>query len=301
MTSPALGQALALASAVFFAFSVVCVSRSEVRSGDRGVFFSVLVTVVFSSLLWLVQEGGATGIMGTPAWWRGVGWFALAGICAMVLGRTFVFASIRALGVTRAAATKRLNPFFSVAVAALVLQERVSGLAWLGMGIIAIGFGLLVRDTLKKVEGKDSVPLSSYGWGVASAMAYACAYTARKLGLAELPVPAFGTLISALAGLAFILAGAAVSARNRATVTGVFRNLDRWTIAAGVCMSIGQIANFVALLHERISVIVMISSMEIFIASFLAVVVFRTESRPNRATQIAAVIATAGVILVAMG
>jgi hypothetical protein len=45
--------------------------------------------------------------------------------------------------------------------------------------------------------------------------------------------------------------------------------------------------------------VVMIASLEIFISSFLSVVVFRTEARPDLETYIAAAIATAGVIAIA--
>lgn len=301
MAPSTFGNALAFFSAICFAWSVVCVSRSGIREGDRGVFFSVLVTIGFSAALWLLSEGPKAGDVGTGDWWRGIVWFTVAGICAMVLGRNLLFASIRRLGVTRASATKRLNPFFSVACAAIFLSERITPLAGLGMAVIAMGFGLLVRDSLTRTDDGIVIPIAGYGWGVAAAIAYAGAYVTRKLGLADLPAPAFGTLVSALAGLGFMLVTATLSLRHRQNLLGVFRNLDRWLVMASVAMSVGQISLFVALLYQRISVIVMIASLEVFIASFLAVVVFRTELRPGPMTQAAAVLATIGVALVAFG
>jgi len=301
MTDPQFGQFLALLSAFGFAGYVVMVSRSTIRTGDRGVTFSVLVTIVFSAALWLVIEGVDAGDTGTPDWWTGVFWFMAAGLCAMVLGRTLVYASIQKLGATRATAVKRLNPFFSVVLAALFLAEPITGQSVVGMAAIALGFYLLVRASAARLLDAGPAPaLMDYAWGVGAALAYAGAYITRKIGLDFLPQPAFGTLVSAVTGLAIFMLLAVFNAKRRAQLLGVFANLDRWLVLAAVLVSFGQITLFAALLYERVSVIVMIASLEIFIASFLAVVIFKTESRPDRMTMLAAAIATAGVVTMAL-
>lgn len=302
MSGPLLGQLLALASAACFATTSVFISRSPMRTGDRGVTFSVLVTIVFSTALWLVTEGGDLSALERDGAMMAVAWFAVAGLCAMVFGRSLLYLSIRTLGVTRASATKRLNPFFSVALAALVLAEPVTAVSGAGMAVIALGFWMLVRAGRDKPDaGADRPRAMDYASGIGSALAYAGAYVTRKLGLEIMPSPALGTLISAVAGLAVFVAMTPFDARQRASFTGMFRTLDRWLVLAAILMSIGQISLFAALLYEDVTVIVMIASLEVFIASFLAVAVFRTESRPNRATYAAATLATAGVVLVALG
>lgn len=302
MSDAALGQALALASAVSFALSNIFISRTSRSGGDRGVLFSVVVTIALSGVVWLVLEGGAAGA-GAPGFWRGVGWFAFAGLCAMVFGRSLLYASIRALGVTRSSAVKRLNPFFSVLIAALVLGEPITGVDGIGMAAIAAAFGLLIRESFRRrgsgIRGAPQGP-SAYAAGVGSAFAYAAAYSARKLGLAELPSPAFGTLVSAVAGLACFAAIGLVSAPMRANLRGIFTHLDRWIVLAALLVSAGQILLFAALAHEDVSTVVMIASLEIFIAMFLSVAVFRTEPMPGPAVLAAAGFASLGVVLVAV-
>lgn len=301
MTGPALGQLLALASAVFFAGATVCMAETRASKGDRGVMFSVVVTILLSALLWLVLEGADLAALNAPRAWEGLAWFALAGLFAMVFGRSLVFVATRRLGVTRASATKRLNPFFSVALAAIVLAEPITALSALGMALIALAFGGLVRDSLRRAPTGPQPPALDYAWGAGAALAYAAAYVTRKLGLEVLPAPALGTLVSALTGLAVFALWALVDARHRDHLTGMFRYLDRWSAGAAVLMSFGQIALFAALLYESVQVIVMIASLDIFVSIFLAVVVMRSERWPDGRTWAAALVATLGVVLVALG
>lgn len=304
MSDALTGQLLALLSAVAFACSNVFISKGASGGGDRGVMFSVLVTMVFSGLLWLTLEGGSFGTGDPETWWAGVGWFALAGILAMVFGRTFLFASIRKLGVTRASAVKRLNPFFSVLLAFALLGEPITGLDGLGIIGIALAFGLLIRRSFKRsagvVEVQSAPPaLGSYGWGVGSALSYALAYITRKYGLVLIGAPAFGTMISAVSGFTFFAIAAIFVARYRDNFRNMFRNLNVWLVLAAITVSLGQILLFAALFFEKVSTVVMIASLEIFISSFLSVVVFRTEVRPDLETYIAAIIATVSVIAIA--
>lgn len=304
MSDPQLGQLLALLSAVSFAFGGVFISRGARLGGDKGVLFSVLVTMIFSFALWITLEGGSLGQAEPGGRWRGIAWFALAGILAMVLGRTLLYTSIQRLGVTRAGSVKRLNPFFSVLCAYLFLSEPITGWDGTGMAIIAAAFGLLIyRSTARSDSGPRDTHLAPvlYLWGVGSALAYSFAYVGRKNGLAEIDAPVFGTMISAVSGFAFFLIAAAFHPTHRNNLRRIFSNLNPWLFFAAIFVSCGQILQFAALFYEKVSTVVMINSLEIFIGSFLAVVVFRTERRPDAGTYIAAVLATVGVLAVTFG
>jgi drug/metabolite transporter (DMT)-like permease len=293
-----LGPLLALTSAASFAFANVFISRTELSKGDRGVMFSVVVTIAMSTGLWIIVEGAAL-----PAGMSmyGIGWFALAGVSAMVFGRSLLYASIRRLGVVRSSAVKRLNPFFAVILAGIVLHEAIETIDVIGMACIAAAFGLIIRDSFlqRGPLGIGHRP-ADYAIGVAAALAYAISYILRKLGLETLPSPALGTLISALAGFSVFLCWSVVSARVRSNLAGMFSHLDRWIVLAAVFVSIGQILMFAALGHAEVSTVVMIASLEIFLSMFLSVIVFRTERRLTSAVLIAATLAFVGVGLVAL-
>jgi len=304
MSDPQLGQLLAALSMLFFSFGSVFISKASKQRGDTGVLFSIFVTMVFSCVLWLVMERDNVAEVHDQQWWIGIGWFIAAGLFAMVFGRTLVYASIKYLGVIRSSSVKRLNPFFSVLLAWLLLSEPITG--WDGIGMIAIGlaFVLLIRNIggYRYLDPADEkLSMLGYTVGVGAALAYAFANIARKFGLIHLDAPVFGTMISAISGFAFFVIAALFLRSYRTRLLTMFSNLNRWSVLAGISASAGQILTFSALNYESVSTVVMIGSLEVFVSSFLSVFVFHTERRPDPMTLLAAAIATAGVILVSAG
>ena len=303
MSEALLGQGLALASAFSFAFANVLIARSPGRRDSRGVVFSVLVTAVFAAVIWLVLESYDMQVVGNATWWKGVGFYALAGVLSMVVGRSFLYTSVRRLGVVRSSTVKRMNPFFSSVLAFLILDEIITTLGAAGMALLLFAFLLMMRESAKSQQAGDDAPppVWDYSFGVLSALAYGSAYIFRKFGIFELPFPAFGTLVSALTGLiAFLLAGLFVKSL-RGQLTGIFSDLDRWMIMASVAVSLGQILFFAAIVYETVIVVVMIASLEIFIASYLSIFVFRLERKISLSMTLASGLAFAGVILITIG
>lgn len=297
-----LGEILALLSALSFALFNVTISTTSGSRGDKGVLFSVIVTIGFSLALFLLLEAGRLDLSANRETLTGLGYFAFAGVCAMAFGRTLVFSSIRRLGPTRASAVKRLNPFFSVVLAALILSEPVTGPDLAGLVAIACAFVILVSENLRRADRVVSgIGPLAYGIGAAAAFAYAVAYIGRKAGLGLLDAPALGTFVSALAGFGAFACLAVLSERYRPMFRDVFRNVDRPIVIASLLVSIGQILMFAALAYAPISTVVMISSLEIFFSIFLSWLVFGTEKRPGGRVMVSAGLAIMGVILVAAG
>lgn len=297
-----LGEFLAFLSALAFALSNIFISRTRGSRGDKGVLFSVVVTIAFSFALFLLLEAGQTGSEGGPGDMLGLAWFALSGLAAMVFGRTFVFESVRRLGVARSSAVKRLNPVFSVLLAWFILSESLSSQDLAGIAVILAALGLLAVSAVRSAGpvGPGS-GIAAYSFGIVAALAYAVSYIARKLGLETYAAPALGTFLSALSGFAVFAVLAVVWPRYRPLFTGMFRNLDRWIVLSAILVSIGQILMFAALAQAPVSVVVMISSLEVFLAILLASFVFRIEPPPGAVVTLAAFMATAGAILLAAG
>jgi drug/metabolite transporter (DMT)-like permease len=308
------GEAFAVLAAIFFALSGVTVAKGAGHGGgDHGALLSIILTAVMAALLWLPTASLERLPGARAALYAGVAWFAVSGLLTVFLGRTLLYQSIAYLGAIRASTLLRLNPLFSVLLAALILGEAISGVAGTGMTLIALSFILLLRRSLAafgrgkgepqpRAAATETAPSPvHYVFGPASAFAYALGNVVRKHALAIIPDSNLGTLISAVAGLIGFAVSALFIARYRVAFLGVFRNATRWQVAAGVFASAGQLCQFAAIQHIEVSRAVMISSTEIFFSMFLAVYVLKTERRPDGMTLVAALTAMAGVVLVAAG
>ena len=298
-----LGAGYAFIAACCFATGNIAIVKARADRGDKGATLSVVITAVLAALIWLTAEGGALPPAGDPRLIEALVWFGLSGLFVMALGRALVFQSIQRLGATRASAVKRVNPFFSVALAWALLDERVSREDALGMVLIALAFAMMIRRSMAAVEGAEDAPppAADYAWGVGAAACYASSYIARKFGLAAVALPAFGTMVSALVGLAAVALLGLVIRRFRENLRNMVRHATPWTLGAGVAISLGQIFTFAALAHAEVMTVVMVASLEIFISNVLAVAVFRTEGRAHPTTVVAALLAAGGAAAVSAG
>lgn len=301
MTAAITGQVLAVLSAIAFSLANIFISRTSSSRGDKGVLFSVVMTLGFSLALWLAWEGWTRDSWRfDAAEVRGLWLFAAAGVAVMVFGRNLLFVSVRRLGVSRASAVKRLNPFFSVILAVAILGEPLFASDIFGMALIALAFGLLIAESFRSGEvDAAALPVINYSFGVLAALAYATAYVLRKLGLLSLNDPAFGTFVSAAAGLTALAVIGVFSPSYREKLLKMFSHLDRWIFLSAIAVSVGQILLFAALAYEKVSTVATIASLEIFVSIFLSVVIFRTEKRVSLVVIASAVLASLGVAFLA--
>ena len=292
-------------AAFSYAAAGVSVAKSGPGSGDNGAFLSIVVTALAASLVWAL----AYALQGPAAQsydGRGIAWFVASGLLTIVIGRALFFKSIVHLGAIRASAVNRLIPFFSVLLAALLLGEVITLQAGAGMLLIAISFALLIGRLLSRQSGQRTQAtgqphrLFSYVFGAASALAYALGYVARKFGLAHIADSNLGTLIGAAAGLAGYLVACLFSTQYAETLKNLFATTTRWHVLAACFISVGQLSQFAAIKFIEVSRVAVITSTDIFISIFLSVYVLKTETRPDVATLVAAILATAGVALVAL-
>lgn len=301
-----IGELLALFSAFTFAFGTVAIAKAmKSGSGQVGVLLSVLLTGLLALVCWILAEqplGSARQLT-----WTATGWFAASGILATVWGRLTLFKAVQNAGVIRASTVRRLTPFFSVFFAWLLLDEQVGWLTGAGMALIAASFALLVLDTRRKLEEEPKGPSAppniprGYVFGILCALSYAISYIARKYGLTEFPDAFLGALLSSLAALGYYIVGGIFSAEFRSIIAQSFRRPERWQFIAALCISVGQISQFLALGYTSVSHLALINSVEIYISAYLAVMVFRMERMPGVAVLAAAALATAGVVMTILG
>lgn len=296
------GEVLAFVSALCFALGSIAIAKSSAKT-DSGLFLSIMLTGIFALIAWTVFGLSLdTPEIGDNLWFA-VAWFAVAGIFSTVWGRSTLYGAVRLAGVVRATTIRRLTPFFSALFAWVILAETLSFPAIVGMAALGASFVMLYFDNRGLSADRHSKEDISRGCLLAllCAVTYAVSFVIRRDGLSLVPDPYFGGFIGALTALLYYLIGKAI--RPQAISRGAFslRALDVPQVAAASLISLGQIIQFVALSHTSVARVAVVNSVEIFLSTYLAVFVFRTERFPSVLAVLATVLATIGLIAVASG
>lgn len=160
-----LGVALAFASAVLYAAWAMFAARSagERREGrvdgtSSGAAVPVMFTATAVVLVALVALGpDSMSLAGMTA----TGWLYLLGfaIIGSIVGIQASYAAAARIGASRAAILLTAEPIFSVALAAAVLDERLTPLHLLG-GVLVIGAILLLKVDVTVLRDRFGAPLA---------------------------------------------------------------------------------------------------------------------------------------------
>jgi drug/metabolite transporter (DMT)-like permease len=301
------GEILAFISALCFALGSIAIVNSS-RKNDNGLLLSVVLTGGFALSAWAFLGRPFFSADIQEHFWPAIAWFAAAGIFSTVWGRTTLYRSVQLAGVVRATTIRRLTPFFSALFAWLVLAESLSVPAMLGMAALGASFVMLYFDNRKLSADSISKEDLSRGCMLAllCAMTYAVSYVVRRSGLSLMPDPYLGAFAGSLAALVYYLVGMtglvgmvgrAGGERRRFS----FRSLDRPQLAAASLISLGQVIQFVALSHTTVARVAVVNSIEIFLSTYLAVFIFKTEKFPSMLAVLATALATVGLVVVAAG
>ncbi|RBW63331.1 hypothetical protein DS906_00610 [Ruegeria sp. A3M17] len=153
-----------------------------------------------SGLIWVFYgHAGAEQAKTLEGRW-GLMIFAFAGIFSTFFGRICLYRATELLGAVRASLLRRLPPVFAVLFAFVIFGSVPEWRDVLGGGIVLAGV-LLYFGPLRKLS--TATPLG-YLVAIGFAAFYALAYCLRSLGLEDIPDPALGTFVGAMAGLAWL-------------------------------------------------------------------------------------------------
>lgn len=300
------GELIALSSAAFFGLAGAAIAKgAQQGQGDNGAFLSILLTMVFAAVIWLIRGADDGWPAGLDVLATGIGFFVVSGLLATVFGRLTNFRAIALSGAIRASLYRRLIPVFSLVLAFVLLGERYGPVALSGMALILGSVVLTMRERAPARHAFEAVPASQLRlgaiFGAVCALCYAAAYVARKLAMDAVPDAAFGAMVGAITGIVWYAAAAPFSARYHASLTGVFRDAGPWQWIAAASLSMGQVLLFFALQYAEVAVVAIIGTTELFVGAYLAAYLFKTEPPPGLRLVLATILATIGVVMVATG
>jgi len=288
------GEAIALLSALLWAFASVLMGWGVKRLHviPLNLIRCVVSTVFFWSLLPFFGGFQAMAAIEAGQWL----WLFLSVVMLLIVGDLLYFRSLDLVGVSWAMPVAGINPLWAVLLAALFVDEPLSWSLLAGTLLVIAGLVLVSRSTNKDgvVAGRRQriglllALLTSVAWGIGSVI--------LKLAAEGLD-PVVANSVRQPMGAVMMLGLALARGRHKD-----LRELDRrsWLtiiVASLVGTGLGSLLFVLAIQMIGAGRTAVLTSTAPLMAIPLAVLWLH--ERPNRRTLIGALLATAGIILVA--
>ena len=288
---------------VFFAIAAACFFAAVGITARRGVQHNSIVTALVVSLPVgaLVMLVFAVLDLPDTVSPRGVGLFVAAGFIGEGIGRTSFILAVQRLGPSTATPIQTATyPILALVGGVLLFSETVTGWRVIGaMAIVAGIWALVGGEGHSAGAGAASRTTPGGRWAyllpVAGGLAFAGSDIVRKLGLAEIPFPAFGALV----GNVTIIA---VWALVLSFVPGI-RSLAKpgpgwqWFLLTGVLAGLGVLSVFRALGSGDVSVVGPIIMAQPLVVVILSALFLRDIEKLTWKIVTGAVLTVLGVIV----
>ena len=264
-----LGILFALGSAVAFGANAIITRRGMFR-----VSSNYIATIsVFTGCLFFLPINAMTGDLfglGHLSWKAYLFW-ALSGVIHFALGRTWAYRSIQLLGATRSNAVTGLSPAVTVALAMMILKERMTPL--MGLGILLSLAGPLLIILKEQTVRQPQPPSSSFGkeldrhtlfvgmvYGIGAAVFWGSSAVFIKFGFeAGGGAPVTGTLISYVAAAAVISPSVLLNDKQRNELFHEGRLSLQAAISSGLTTSIAQLLKYLSIAYGSVIVVSLVA------------------------------------------
>ncbi|HEY8462752.1 MAG TPA: DMT family transporter [Bacillota bacterium] len=308
-----MGELLALLNAVFMGTANVC-ARKGMNEGKIDKFSGLFLTLVVNNILnvvFLLTFGFGQGkvTFNLP----GLAYNILAGISNSFTGRWTLFCSIAYIGASRAGILKIVTPLFAILGGVLLLNEKPSSQAWLGILIILSGVAFISIETSKtkgqlavtaasasetntKKSNKSSLPVKGIILGLLASLFFAGGNICRKLGVLYIPNPFLSVTLGSFAAL--ISAGLILLACGKGKELLIaLKNINKSYLLAGIFTSLALYCLFGSLQLIPISITSSIGASEALFTILASRVLLGNKEVLNWRVVTGALIVVSGVIL----
>ncbi|MBF2084704.1 DMT family transporter [Thermoleptolyngbya sp. C42_A2020_037] len=196
------GELAALAAALIWAIASIAFTKLGRRLSPMALNLSKGLISIGLILLTLGLSGsGLPAVSGSAVWLLG-----LSGAIGIGLGDTAYFASLNSIGARRGLLLESLAPPLTALLALVFLQERLSGAAWLGIGLTVGGVAWVIVERSPDLAIGHYRPLRGLAFGLIAALSQASGAVLSRAALSTTDIsPLWGTLIRLVAGLLVLL------------------------------------------------------------------------------------------------
>lgn len=286
------GAFLAALSGIAFGFSQLS-NRGLNRRADALASTTAMVTAMFLGLLISVGlRGGFRLAPSIPS--QAIGWFVVASLVHFLGGWTLFALSQQRIGPTRTASVLSINPVVAALVAAVVIDQRLNPITWLGVIVVTVGVAI--------VAVKNPSTATSPHLGLSAILAATLLFSISPIfvsfGLARFD----GVLIGLVAGLAVTVPCMHLTTR---AITGQWVHVNRsmfpWLVLGGASAGFAVAAQWTAFDLIPVGAVVSLQQLSTPVVLFVgpALLSDRRE-RPDRRILAGSVLIIAGAVVVAL-
>lgn len=193
-----LGEIAALATALCWTVTSLAFESASRRVGSLAVnLIRLVMALVFLTLFCAFTRGRALPTDATPHAWV---WLGLSGLVGFTVGDLCLFRAFVVLGSRLAMLLMALVPVFTALISLVLLDERLSGMDWLGMALATGGVAWVVMERQPGGAGESAKPRSGILLGIGGALGQAVGLALSKYGMADYD-PFQSTQIRVIAGV----------------------------------------------------------------------------------------------------
>jgi len=285
------GEAGALLAAALWTVSVTILTVQTRRIGAISVNAVRSLSAALFVLLLIPFAGGLSDLRGISA--SSAVALVGSGVLAMGLGDSLYFASLPLLGVSRAVPISNgLYPLLALLIAAVWLDEEVTGLILLGTGLVIVGVSLLVGERSPAVAGDGNgsrggpagAPAGQWRRGlfllILACVVWAISTAWLKAGMGDLDVIAVGIIRIVINALILLPVAGLVGGRREIAGNGM-RNTAALAVAGVLGIGIGSLLYVFAVQEVGAGRTAVLTSTQPLFALPLAVLFLREKITPK--------------------
>jgi drug/metabolite transporter (DMT)-like permease len=200
MSHPHTGEWAALAVAVFWTITALAFESASKKVGSLPVnWIRLLAGFFFLSVFCYFHRGFLFPTDAAPSAWF---WLTLSGAVGFVLGDLFLFRAFVMIGSRIAMLIMALAPPMTAVLGRIFLNEKMSRLSLIGMGLTLLGIAMVVLDRpTQEAPIKLAHPVAGILLALGGAVGQASGLILSKIGMAGYS-PFAATQIRILAGIA---------------------------------------------------------------------------------------------------
>jgi drug/metabolite transporter (DMT)-like permease len=230
--------------------------------------------------------------------------FAIAGLLTACLGRWALWAAIERIGAARAASYRVTSPIVTVAMAYLLIGERVSFEALVGGAVIVLGLWLLTGETsgaskARPPKGRTPRGLAiGIALGLASSAAFGSGQVFRKIGLGYTSLPLLGSLVGTAAALAVFALDSNRSGSWRELLDPTRLRTAWLLLLSGFLTAAAQFSIFYSYEHARVSTASVLGATEPVWTFLVGSLLMRRQEAPSSRLALSILVICGGAALI---